>query len=96
MAAAARTLDRVSGDADPRGLVVLAHSLGASMALDAVVRRGLRPGRLVLWDPPLSGGICHAAGPGRRGVRRFRGGLQAEGGRGGVWRGLLRPRWAAA
>ncbi|MBN2489584.1 MAG: alpha/beta fold hydrolase [Planctomycetes bacterium] len=80
VAAAARFLTALDGAAAGDGLLVLAHSLGASMALRAVVHHGLRPARLVLWDPPISGELGDAETRAAPAVGRFRSELQVEGG----------------
>ncbi len=49
VAAVVRALE-AEGDAP---IAVVGHSLGAAMALDAVVAHDARPDALVLWDPPL-------------------------------------------
>jgi len=79
--AAAGALDRLAGSSEPGSIVVIAHSLGSSMALEAVVRHGLRPARLVLWDPPLTGKIDRGSPEeARGGLRRFRSEIQVQGG----------------
>jgi len=79
--AAADALDRLAGSAGAEGLVVIAHSLGSSMALEAVVHHGLRPAKLVLWDPPLAGKIQRSSPEAARsGLRRFRSEIQVQGG----------------
>jgi pimeloyl-ACP methyl ester carboxylesterase len=80
VAAAARTLHTLSGDRDPASFLVIAHSLGASMALEAVLQHELRPGRLVIWDPPLGGEIRRVSLARPQGLDRFRSELQVKGG----------------
>ncbi len=80
VAAAARALDGLVEGVDSRGPIVLAHSLGASMALAAVVRHGLKPWKMVIWDPPISEGTFSAAEGAPSPLDRFRSELQVEGG----------------
>lgn len=44
---------RAVADEGDAPIAIVGHSLGAAMALDAVVTHGVRPDALVLWDPPL-------------------------------------------
>lgn len=78
VAAAARALQDLSRAG--AGPVVIGHSLGGSMALQAVVHHGLVPARLVLWDPPLSGELSPEAATDPGTIRRLRSELQVEGG----------------
>ena len=80
VAAAARALDDLVKEDDTRGPIVIAHSLGASMALAAVVRHGLKPWKMVIWDPPISGEIFTAIEGASSALDRFRSEIQVVGG----------------
>lgn len=71
---------RLAGKDDDQDLVILGHSLGACMALEAIADHGVRPRGLVVWDPPVDVTETLDSSGRERFLRRMRSELQAEGG----------------
>jgi len=80
VAASARALDGLTENLDSRDCIVIGHSLGASMALEAVVHHGLKPWKVVLWDPPLTGEIEKTDAGALKALNRFRSEIRVVGG----------------